>query len=138
MNGKRGSTISRREFARRAAMASAVAIAPAATLSGRPTPAESPEQQTKDAPPLSPESQTEAEARFQSILVVYGARFSEAQKADLRRLCVLAQLPLDNLRRFAIANGDSPALYLKPLVEREKKSGPTAVPRAANQSAKKP
>ena len=138
MNGKRGSTISRREFARRAAIASAVAIAPAATLSGRPTPTEFHEQQTKDTPSLSPESQTEAEARFQSILVVYGARFSEAQKADLRRLCALAQMPLDNLRKFTIENGDGPALYLKPLVEREKKSGPTSIPRAANQSPKKP
>jgi len=138
MNGKRGSTISRREFARRAAIASAVAIAPAATLSGLPVSAEFPGQQTKDTPSLSPESQTEAEARFQSILVVYGARFSEAQKTDLRRLCGLAQLPLDNLRKFTIENGDSPALYLKPLVERAKKSGPTAIPRAAKQSAKKP
>jgi len=137
MNGKRGSTISRREFARRAAIASAVAIAPAAALSGRLVPAEFPEQQIKNTPSLPPESQTEAEARFQSILGTYGARFSEAQKADLRRLCVLAQLPLDNLRKFTIENGDGPALYLKPLVEREKKSGPSAFPRAANQSAKK-
>jgi hypothetical protein len=138
MNGKRGPAISRREFARRAAIASAVAIVPAGTLSGRPSLTEFPEQQTKDAPPLSRESQAEAEARYQSILGVYGARFSEPQKADLRRLCLLAQLPLDNLRKFTIENGDGPALYLKPLVEREKKPGPAAIPRAASQSAKKP
>jgi len=138
MNGKRGSTISRREFARRAAIASAVAIAPAGTLSGRPTLTEFPEQQTKDTPSLSPESHAEAEARYQSILGIYGARFSETQKSDLRRLCFLAQLPLDNLRKFTIENGDGPALYLKPLVEREKKPGATAIPRVAGQSAKKP
>jgi len=139
MNGKRGPAISRREFARRAAIASAVAIVPAGTLSGRPTLTEFSEQQTsKDAPPLSRESQAEAEARYQSILGVYGARFSEPQKADLRRLCLLAQLPLDNLRKFTIGNGDAPALYLKPLVEREKKPGLAAIPHAASQSAKKP
>ena len=42
------------------------------------------------------------------------------QKADLRRLCNLAQPPLDRLRAYALENGDGPALYLKPLVEREK------------------
>lgn len=138
MDGKRGSTISRREFARRAAIASAVAIAPAGTLSGRPTLPEFPEPQTRNTPSLSPESQAEAEARFQSILGVYGTRFSEPQKVDLRRLCFLAQLPLDNLRKFTIENGDGLALYLKPLVEREKKPVSTAMPRAASQSAKKP
>lgn len=138
MNGKRGSTISRREFARRATIASAVAIAPAGTLSGRPTVTKFPEQQPKNTPSLSPESQAEAEARYQLILGVYGARFSEPQKADLWRLCFLAQLPLDNLRKFTIENSDGPALYLKPLVEREKKSGPTGIPRVAGQSAKKP
>lgn len=96
------------------------------------------EQQTTNTPWLSPESQAEAEARYQSILGVYGARFAEPQKADLRRLCFSAQLPLDNLRKFTLENGDGPALYLKPLVEREKKSGPAAIPRVAGQSAKKP
>ena len=138
MNGKRGPAISRREFARRAAIASAVAIVPAGTLPGRRTLTEFSELQTNDAPPLSRESQAEAEARYQSILGVYGDRFSEPQKADIRRLCLLAQLPLDNLRKFTIENGDGPALYLKPLVEREKKPGPAAIPHAASQSAKKP
>lgn len=69
---------------------------------------------------LSPESRAEVEARIQTILNQYGSRFSDAQKADLRRLCVLAQPPLDRLRAYALENGDGPALYLKPLVEREK------------------
>jgi hypothetical protein len=77
-------------------------------------------------PKLSPEGQTEAEARLQSILAQYGTRFSEDQKADLKRLCLLAQPPLDRLRAYALENGDAPALYLKPLVEREKKPKPPA------------
>jgi hypothetical protein len=71
-------------------------------------------------PKLSPESHAEVEARIQSIFSQYGSRFSDAQKADIRRLCALAQPPLDRLRAYALENGDGPALYLKPLVEREK------------------
>jgi hypothetical protein len=134
--------ISRREFARRAALASAVAaVAPAAAvstsaalssevanlagadLSGRlsdPPSRLGPEQQPIDLPKLSPESHAEVEARAQTILSQYGGRFNDAQKADLRRLCHLAQPPLDRLRAYALENGDGPALYLKPLVEREK------------------
>jgi hypothetical protein len=132
--------ISRREFARRAALASAVAaVAPAAIsspaaplnedanvaaadLGGRlsaPSGKTAPEQQPAD-PKLSPESRAEVEARIQTIFSQYGTRFSDAQKSDLRRLCALAQPPLDRLRAYALDNADAPALYLKPLVEREK------------------
>jgi hypothetical protein len=76
--------------------------------------------QTSDLPKLSPESHAEAEARLQTVLAQYGSRFSDTQKADIRRLCFLAQPPLDRLRAYALENGDSAALYLKPLVEREK------------------
>ena len=146
MNGKRGKGISRREFARRAALASAAAtIAPAALSGGVAGETEetasrftnrnvnygvAPEaaervaggagQQPANTPKLSAESQAEAEARYQAILGQYGKRFSEEQKADLRRLCFVAQPPLDRLRAYALVNGDAPALYLKPLVEREK------------------
>src|ERR1700738_1888661 len=137
-------SISRREFARRAALASAVAtVAPAAALattearsndhalvaaadrgerlSAPSSDTASPQpQQPADMPKLSPESRAEVEARIQSIFSQYGSRFSDAQKTDIRRLCALAQPPLDRLRAYALENGDGPALYLKPLVEREK------------------
>ena len=114
-NSAKSSRISRREFARRAALASAVAaVVPAVSIA---TPAP---QQPADLPKLSPEGHAEVEARIQSIFSQYASRFSEAQKADLRRLCNLAQPPLDRLRAYALANSDGPGLYLKPLVEREK------------------
>jgi hypothetical protein len=94
--------------------------------------------QTQETPPLSPESQAEAEARYQSILAVYGNRLSNAQKFDVRRLCFLAQVPIDNVRKYAVDNGDAPALYFKPLVEREKKSIPASPSGAATKPAKKP
>ena len=135
--------ITRREFARRAALASAAASIVPATAFATPAAASNEaanvaaadrggrfsdpsskittlEQQSADTPKLSPESHAEAEARLQTVLAQYGSRFSDAQKADVRRLCFLAQPPLDRLRAYALENGDSPALYLKPLVERER------------------
>ena len=73
------------------------------------------------APKLSAESQSEADARFQSILVLYGERFSNEQKNELHRLCAMVQPSLDHIRAYKIENGVGPGLYLKPGFEREKK-----------------
>jgi hypothetical protein len=124
--------ISRREFARRAAFVSAVAsLAPSDLLQSE-SAADAPAQQPANAPKLSPESQAEVQSRIQAIFAQYGTRLSDAQKADIRRLATEAQPPLDRLRAFATDNGDGPALYLKPLMEREKKSLPRpAAPKPA-------
>jgi hypothetical protein len=138
MDEKTRTSISRREFARRAALASAMAsFAPASAVNSAvpATPQTSPPANT---PRLSPEGQTEAEARLQTILAQYGTRFSEDQKADLKRLCLMAQPPLDRLRAYNLENADSPALYLKPLVEREKKPKPPAVKSGAASPAATP
>jgi hypothetical protein len=138
MNGKSGSPISRREFARRAAIVSAVSMVSTSALPARPSMEDPSRNQSPDTPSLSTESKAEAEARYQTILGVYGSRFSDTQKSDLRRLCFAAQPSLDHLRAYTIENGDCPALYLKPLVEREKKTGPAAIPRAAGSASPKP
>jgi hypothetical protein len=134
-----GNPISRREFARRAAIASAVSLVPANVLSsGAPVspapPGTSGGPPPDDLPKLSAESQAESEARYQAILSQSGSRFSEEQKAELRRLCTITQRPLDRLRAYAVENGDGVALYLKPVVEREKK--PVIAPTAG--AGKKP
>jgi hypothetical protein len=85
-------------------------------------------QQPPNSPNLSPESQAEVESRIQGILNEYGSRFSDAQKTDLRRLCKEAQPVLDRLRAYPTENGDGPALYLRPLMEREKKPSPMTAP----------
>ncbi len=138
--------ITRREFARRAAIASAAAsLAPvnavAAVSSTSPFPVHpaevgeaspaAPAQQPAGMPKLSPASQAEVDARVQAIFSQYGSRFSEEQKADIKRLCAEAQPPLERLRAYALENGDNPALYLKPLVEREKRPASTS-PRATS------
>jgi hypothetical protein len=123
MGNKSDSNISRREFARRAAFVSAAAsLSPSNLLTTEPVAAALPPQLPANAPKLSPESQSEVESRIQAIFAQYGSRLSDAQKADIRRLATEAQPPLERLRAFAIDNGDGPGLYLKPLMEREKKT----------------
>jgi hypothetical protein len=127
---------SRREFARRAALGAATAAAfplhelvPSGAASEAPsmqTAAQTSPQNPAGAPKLSLQSQAEADFRFQAILNQYPDRFSEAQKTDLRRLCVALQPPLDHIRAYPISNGDLPALYLKPLVDRDKKPAAAA------------
>ena len=149
--------ISRREFARRAALASAPAIvvpamaawspaavsatpplpqAPAAVASTQAANPSAANAQAPNLPKLSPEGQAEVDARIQSILGQYGNRLSEEQKTDIRRLCTFAQPPLDRLRAYHLENADGSALYLKPLVEREKK--PVAPPAANAKPTAKP
>jgi len=111
-------------------MVSAATLAPANLLGSDVLPA-MPQQQPTSAN-LSPESQAEVESRIQAVLGEYGGRFSDAQKADVRRLCKEAQPMLDRLRAYRVENGDGPALYLRPLMEREKKPSPiTASPKPA-------
>jgi len=86
-------------------------------------------QSPADAAKLSPQSLIEAEGRYQSILQQYGQRFSDVQKADIRRLCAVAQQSLDAVRTYPVGNAEQTGLYLKPLVERDKKS--TAPPPTA-------
>jgi hypothetical protein len=125
MGKKSDSAISRREFARRAAFVSAAAsLAPSRLLSPESMAAPLSAQQPANAPKLSPESQAEVESRIQAIFAQYGNRLSDAQKTDIRRLATEAQPPLDRLRAFATDNADGPALYLKPLMERERKPSP--------------
>jgi hypothetical protein len=133
MGNKSDSAISRREFARRAAFVSAAAsLAPSNLLDTESLATPPPAQQPSNAPKLSPESRAEIEARIQSILAQYGSRFSEAQKADIRRLAAEAQPPVERLRAFPMDNGAGPGLYLKPLIEREKKPSPMpATPKPA-------
>jgi hypothetical protein len=124
MGNRTRNGISRREFARRAAIASAAVLVPPATLAAQPSAGSAvlqASEQPTSAPQLAPESQAEAEARYQAILHAYGSRLSDQQKTDLHRMSLEAQPALDRIRAYHLENSDNPALYLKPLVEREKK-----------------
>src|SRR5207245_1085914 len=108
-------------------VSAAASLSPANLISVESGAAPAPAQQPAKPPKLSPASQAEVDSRTQAILSQYGARLSDSQKADIRRLAAEAQPPLDRLRAFPTTNGDGPALYLKPLIEREKKVTPKAV-----------
>jgi len=118
--------VTRRAFARKAALFGVAAplVATPGNVSNEVLRLEADQNPPKlppDFPKLSEQSRAEVEERYQTIVKQYGSRFTPEQKTDLRRLCFLAQPPLDVLRAYTIQNGDSPALYLKPTVERDKK-----------------
>jgi hypothetical protein len=130
MNQRERRGISRRQFAHRAALLSASAsIVPAASVFGDTLQTPPAQQPAPAHPNLPPESQAEAEARYQQILSQYGSRLSTEEKVSLREMNLVTQTSLDKVRAFSLENGDAPALYLKPLVEREKK--PVQPPAAA-------
>jgi len=131
--------LSRREFAQQAAIFSAAAPLAGTGILAESTLAQTPAQQPDNLPKLSPEGQAEADARYQQILGQYGPRFSDSDKNTVRTLCIFLQPALEHVRAYSLLNGDAPALYLKPLVEREKKL--TAMPSTKSpqpQSSKKP
>jgi hypothetical protein len=117
--------LTRREFARRAALVSAATLMPASKL---PTtedgthPPPHPAAQSQTEPKLATASQAEAYQRTQAVFSRYGSRLSESQKTEIAKLSAAAQHQLDRVREFPTANADDPALYLKPLMERERKS----------------
>lgn len=138
MNNSKGQKINRREFARGAALLSA-AMVPAGIAFNEPAAAAINAQLPEGAEKLSAESRVEAEARFQQIMSQYGSRFDSEEQKSVRDSCYGLQRSLERLRAFPLENGAAPAVYLKPLLEREKKpqSAPAAgaAPTAA---AKKP
>jgi len=71
------------------------------------------------------------ESRLQAVFAQHGSHLNDAQKSDLRRIAAEGQAALDRLRAFPTDNSDGPALYLKPLMEREKKPSAPASAKAA-------
>jgi hypothetical protein len=105
--------LSRREFARRVALASAgAAILPgnlrasAGNLVPDPLVQEPPQK-------LSSAAQAEVEAKVDSILRKYGSRLSDEQKSEIRRLVREGQAPLEKLRAFPLENSNQPATALR-------------------------
>ena len=110
---KGSATITRRAFARSAALAAAtVAVLPTGTFSQQAAPP--PPAPTVEAPPkLSAAAQAEVDARIQGVMRQYGDRLSDAQKAEVRRLITLGQQGVENLRAYPLSISDEPATVLK-------------------------
>ena len=92
--------VSRRDFAKGAALLPVM-------LSATPAVAET-------QPALAPALQAEAEARIQWILGKYGSRFTDEQKADIRRIITGSMGGYEALRAYPLDNAVEPATTFEP------------------------
>jgi hypothetical protein len=112
--------LSRRAFAKQAALAAAAAAAASAGVSVSRVPSAladeppAPAAKPPAAPTISAQSEAEAKARYQLILARRGSRLSEAQKQEVHRAVLEQQMGLDALRAFPLDNADEPATVLRP------------------------
>ena len=121
MKAKTEPTISRREFAQRAAVLSATAPFVPAEMIRADISLDSAPQAVQNAPKLTAAAQAEADSRYQQVLSLYSDRLDDAQKANIKRMCGELQPSLERIRNFKLENFDVPALYLKPLYERDRR-----------------
>jgi hypothetical protein len=114
---KKEDGLSRREFAKAAALTTAAVLVPADLLAKQekpaPTTAAKPPEKPPETPKLSEASQAEADLAYETVMRKYGSRFSEEQKKEIKRLIASQQGTLDKLRAFTVTNGDQPATVLK-------------------------
>jgi hypothetical protein len=106
--------ISRRDFARSAAIAAATAAALPHDLIAQEqkTEPKQPPKPDSEKPKLSPELQAEAEARVENLLRKYGSRLSEEQKAEVRKNITESMAGVEKLRAYPLDNADEPATVL--------------------------
>jgi hypothetical protein len=105
---KENEGLSRRDFAKAAALTTAVVLVPSRLLSQEQKTAPK-AAKTPETPKLSPESQAEAEMAYETLMRKYGRRFSDEQKAEIKRLVTQQQSSLDKLRAATVKNSDEPA-----------------------------
>jgi hypothetical protein len=115
--------LSRREFAKAAAVTAAAAMVPAELIGQQEKPAPEGAKPETAVPTtkLSARSQTEADLAYETLMRKYGERFSEEQKRDIRRLVNAQQGALEKLRAFSVTNSDEPATVFKPVVPEVKR-----------------
>jgi hypothetical protein len=112
------SLLSRREFARKAALAAAAVAVVPASASPAASRFDEHASQISQAPsqtPLSPEDQAEVAARIAAILTKHGDQLSPEQKTDIRRLGTELQKPIVRLRAYPLENSSQPATVLIPV-----------------------
>lgn len=103
--------LSRREFAKAAALTTAAVLVPSELLSQeqKPAPEAAKESAVSTPAKLSPGSQAEADATYELLMKKYGSRFTDEQKTEIKRLVNQQQLALEKLRAATVANSDEPA-----------------------------
>jgi len=123
MPTKKGHVLSRRQFAHGAVLLSATATLVPARVTTEPlAPGSFASQEAGTAPKLSLLGEAEVTTRYHGILALFGDRLSEEEKTMVRKMCAELQPVVEKIRAFPLENGDPPALFFKPTVEREKRS----------------
>jgi hypothetical protein len=114
--------LSRREFAKAAALTTAAVLVPSELLSEEQKP--SPETaKPPEAAKLSADSRAEAEMAYETLMRKYRHRFSDEQKSEIKRLVMQQQSSLDKLRAAAVSNSDEPATVFQVLISNERGEG---------------
>jgi hypothetical protein len=126
------STISRRDFGRRAGIAAVITLSSSSLLGcntasvheskpGDKTP-------DKEGGGLTSDQAQEVEARLANVIRKYGNRLSEEQRQHLRRILTYNERMLASIRASPLQNGDPPASVLKiSLVGQAEPAKPTSV-----------
>jgi hypothetical protein len=110
------SSVSRREFGRRAALTGVVALLPSQLVAQ--TPHEVPgsgraeHDETGPAEP-SPAARDEIESRYQNVVRKWGQRLTPEQRRRLRSILTENERMLEPIRGFQLANADPPAPVLR-------------------------
>jgi hypothetical protein len=112
---QKNNDISRRDFAKAAALTTAAVLVPSELLSQeqKTAPEAAKEEKQPAAPKLSAESQAEADAAYEMLMHKYGRRFTDEQKSEIKRLVNQQQSGLDKLRAATVKNSDEPATVLQ-------------------------
>lgn len=109
--------LSRREFARRAALAAASSVVlPVTAFAQQEKPANPPATAAPPAPespPLSADARAEVQSKYESVLRRYGDRLSPEQKSDIHKSLLDAQKGLEEIRTFHLLNSDEPAAVFR-------------------------
>ena len=117
---KHKSGITRRSFARGAAVAASATLFPKHEIwAESPAPTQA---QPSAMEKLSPAARAEVDAKAKEIFRKYGSRLSDGQKADIRKVLAETQDGLEKMRRFALDNGDQPATVFKFTAEKRARS----------------
>ena len=106
--------VSRREFARRAALVTAAAASALAVPGRVPGQTASPAVSGAPVDPGLPlDVAAEVDEKYSAVLRQYGSKFSAEQKQELRNLIVGQVKGLQKLRAYALDNADAPATVLR-------------------------
>jgi hypothetical protein len=105
--------VSRREFARRVAITTAVAATSLAVPEGLRGQTSVPASVAAPQPPgVTPEVAAEVETKFNEVLRLHGPKFTPQQKEEIRRQIISQVQGVQKLRAYALDNADAPATVL--------------------------